>query len=110
MDTYVRKTPILWLHAWQQLICFAEYFTSTINVKETCIYLAFRMFLQVYSRWETVVSDSRIKESHIYHVSSSARKSKDVGTLDKLRHKWQRLRYTLRQPVPPDNRGALSRA
>lgn len=66
MDTYVRKTPILWLHAWQQLIFFAEYFTSTINMKETCIYLAFRMFLQVYHRWE--IADSRRKESYIYRV------------------------------------------
>lgn len=62
----MRKTPILWLHAWQQLIFFAEYFTSTINMKETCIYLAFRMFLQVYHRWE--IADSRRKESYIYRV------------------------------------------
>jgi len=68
MDTYVRKTPILCLHAWQQLIFFAEYFTSTINVEEICIYHAFRMFLQVYSRWEIVLSDLRRKESCIYRI------------------------------------------
>lgn len=44
------------------------------------IYLAFRMFLQVYSHREIVVSDSRIKESYIYRVNKNARKFKGTQT------------------------------
>lgn len=63
------------------------------------------MFLQVYSHWEIVASDSRRKESYIYCVSKSARKFKGTGTPDKLRQKRQQLCWAIHCTMPPKTVG-----